>query len=178
MNKTTHIGCACGKTRLALHGAPFLVSECLCDSCRAAAARLARLEGAKNMLTAYAATPSADYRKDRVQVVSGMKHLKTFRLSPDAGTRRIVATCCNTPVFQELKGAHWLSIYLHLWPNAARPRPEMRTMTGDLPDATGLPDDIPNLKTHNFSFYMKLLGAWIGMGFRNPKLEIRGQIDA
>lgn len=177
MIQTTEISCACGETRLALRGAPFLVSECLCNSCRTAAARLAALPGAPNMLTDYAATATADYRKDRVQVVSGMQYLKEFRLSSDAGTRRIIATCCNTPVFQELKGGHWFSIYLHLWPDAARPTPELRTMTGDLPDASGLPDDIPNLKTHSFSFYMKLLGAWIGMGFRNPKLEVTGKID-
>jgi hypothetical protein len=54
----------------------------------------------------------------------------------------------------------------------------MRTMAGDLPDASNLPDDIPNLKSHTVSFYAKLLGAWVGMGFRNPKIEVSGKIDA
>ncbi len=119
MSKTTMIGCACGKTRLEVYGAPMIVSECLCNSCRAAAGRLADLPGAKNMLTPYQATPSAEYRKDRVRILSGQEHLKEFRLTNDAGSRRVVATCCNTPVFLEMKGAHWLSVYLHLWPDNA-----------------------------------------------------------
>ena len=172
------IGCACGQTRLEVRGEPILVSECLCDSCRAAAARLAKLPGAKPILTAYQATPCAEYRKDRVHMLSGTEHLREFRLSADAGSRRVVATCCNTPVFLEMKGAHWLNLYTHLWPETARPKPELRTMTRDLPDVSALPADIPNLKTHTVSFYMKLLGAWIAMGFRNPTITTAGTIDA
>lgn len=178
MSETRKVGCACGQTRLELTGTPIAVTECLCNSCRAAAARLAKLPGAKNLLTSYEATPTADYRKDRVRILSGAEHLKEFRLSADAGSRRIVATCCNTPVFLELKGAHWLSVYLHLWPDDTRPKAEFRTMVGDLPDASDLPHDIPNLKSHTVSFYAKLLWAWIKMGFKNPKIAVAGTIDA
>ncbi|CAN7352409.1 MULTISPECIES: DUF6151 family protein [Ensifer] len=178
MSDTTHIGCACGQTRLKVQGAPILVSECLCDSCRAAAARLGALPGARNILTSYEATPSAEYRKDRITIVSGEENLSEFRLSEGAGSRRVVATCCNTPMFLEMKGAHWLSLYLHLWPAETRPKAELRTMVGDLPDASWLPKDIPNLKTHTVSFYAKLLWAWIAMGFRNPKIAIARKIEA
>ncbi|NUO77208.1 MAG: hypothetical protein HOQ32_14490 [Lysobacter sp.] len=177
MNATT-LGCACGHTRLEVRGAPILVSECLCDSCRAAAARLAALPGAASLLTPYGATASAEYRKDRIRVLSGAEGLGEFRLTPDAGSRRVVARCCNTPLFLEMKGAHWLSLYLQLWPPAARPRPTLRTMTGDLDDASALPDDLPNLKTHTVAFYAKLFAAWVGMGFRNPKIEVAEKIDA
>ncbi|NRP19507.1 hypothetical protein LPJGGPFB_02764 [Ensifer adhaerens] len=178
MSDTTHIGCACGQTRLKVQGTPILVSECLCDSCRAAAARLSGLPGARSILTSYEATPSAEYRKDRITIVSGEETLSEFRLSPDAGSRRVIATCCNTPVFLEMKGAHWLSLYLHLWPQETRPKAALRTMVGDLPDASRLPKDIPNLKTHTVSFYAKLLCAWIAMGFRNPKIAIARKIEA
>lgn len=172
------IGCTCGAVRIEAVGAPILVSECLCDSCRAAAARLAALPVARSMLTSYGATPTAEYRKDRVRFVAGTQHLREFRLKPGAGSRRVVAACCNTPIFLEMKGGHWLSVYLHLWPEAQRPKPELRTMTGDLRDASGLPDDIPNLKTHTIRFYAKLFGAWAAMGFRNPRIEVAGPIDA
>ena len=178
MNDTTTIGCPCGRTRLAVTGAPIMVVECLCDSCRAAAARLATLPGAKNRLTAYGATPCAEVRKDRVRVVAGAEHFAEFRLTPASGSRRVVATCCNTPVFLEMQGAHWLSVYLHLWPEASRPVPQLRTMTGDLADTSGLPDDMSNLKTHTVRFYAKLLGAWIAMGLRNPKIDVPEKIDA
>ncbi|AWV06114.1 GFA family protein [Marilutibacter maris] len=178
MSEGTRLACACGQTRLALQGAPIMVTECLCTSCRAAAERLALLPGATAILTPYAATPCAEYRKDRVRVAAGARHLGEFRLSADAGTRRVIATCCNTPLFLELKGAHWLSLYLHLWPEATRPRPELRTMTGDLGDRSALPDDIPNLKTHTPRFFAKLFAAWVGMGFRNPKIEVMEKVDA
>ena len=178
MNKITHIGCACGQTRLELRGPPILVSECLCESCRAAAGRLAALPGARNMLTTYAATACAQYRKDRISVLAGAERLSEFRLSDSAGTRRVVATCCNTQIFLELKGAHWLSVYLHLWPDEMRPKTDVRTMVGDLPDASDLPGDIQNIKSHTLPFYMQLLYVWIKMGFRNPKFEVNGKIDA
>lgn len=178
MMRTTRIGCACGQTRLELRGSPILVSECLCNSCRAAAGRLAALPGARNTLTAYQATPTAEYRKDRVEILSGAENLREFRLSPTAGSRRVIAACCNTPVFLEMKGAHWLSLYLHLWPEDIRPKSAFRTMTGDLADASGLPADMPNLKTHTVAFYARLLAAWIAMRFRNPKITVGGTIDA
>jgi hypothetical protein len=103
--------------------------------------------------------------------------LKEFRLKSDAGTRRVVAACCNTPVFLELNGAHWLCLYLHLWPEERRPKPELRTMTGDLADQSALPTDIPNLKTHSIVFFAKLFSAWVSMGFRNPRFEVNGKLD-
>lgn len=58
-----------------------------------------------------------------------------------------------------------MSLYLHLWPEATSPKPALRTMAGDLADASGLPGDIPNLKSHPVSFYATLFGAWIAMRF-------------
>ncbi len=178
MNEATELKCTCGQTLLEVRGEPILVSECLCDSCRTAAARLAALPGARSLLTPYGATPCAEYRKDRVRIISGADHLKQFRLFETSGSRRVVATCCNTPVFLEMNGAHWLSLYLYLWPDVTRPKAQMRTMVGDLADASGLPNDIPNLTSHTARFYAKLFGAWVAMGFRNPKFEIKGKIDA
>lgn len=177
MTETTEIECSCGHTRLEVRGEPILVSECLCDSCRAAAARLATLPGASNILTSHGATSCAEYRKDRIRITSGQDTLKEFGLKPDAPTRRVVATCCNTPVFLELNGAHWLSLYLHLWPENVRPKPELRTMTGDLADTSSLPNDIPNHKNHSVAFYARLFAAWVAMGFRNPKFHVNGKLD-
>jgi hypothetical protein len=177
MKSNTIVGCACGLTRLEVSGAPIIVTECVCDSCRAAAARLAALPGAPNMLTPYGATACAEYRKDRVRLAAGQEHLAEFRLSAGSGSRRVVATCCNTPVFLELKGAHWLGLYLHLWPAALRPKPDLRTMVSDLPDPSVLPADMPNLKRQSVSFFAKLLLTWIAMGFRNPKIDVPKKID-
>lgn len=58
-----------------------------------------------------------------------------------------------------MKGGHWLSICLDLWPENARPQVELRTMVGDLDDASAVPNDVPNLKTRSVKFYGKLLAA-------------------
>jgi hypothetical protein len=178
MKQSIGLQCACGKARFELEGTPIVSVECCCASCRVAADRLERLPGAPKIKTDFDATPYVLYRKDRVRFTSGMDHLREFRLSPDAGSRRVIACCCNTPVFLEFKGGHWLSLYGLLWPQGERPPAAMRTMTGDLPDWSALPTDIPNLKTQSLGFFASLFGAWASMGFRAPKIPIAGEIDA
>lgn len=178
MSESQMVACRCGRTRLELIGTPIMVDECLCNSCRTAAQRLALLLGAENILTQHLATPCAEFRKDRVRILSGQAQFGDFRLQPDAGTRRVIATCCHTPIFMEMKGAHWLSVYLHLWPQASRPLPKLRTMVADFPQAAALPNDMPNLKTHSAGFYAKLLLARMAMGFRVPKFEANAPIEA
>ena len=115
-----------------------------------------------------------EVRKDRVTITAGRDCLKAHRLSAEAGTRRVIATCCNTPIFLELKGGHWLSLYRAIWPDAERPAVEMRTMTGG---RRNLPSDVPNLKTHSLAFYGRLFAAWAKMGFRNPHIADNGDLD-
>ena len=177
MTDDGRLQCTCGEVRLAAEGAHIVSAECCCNSCRTAGARMQRLEGAPDVLSAHGATRFVLYRKDRVRFLAGTGRLEQFRLSPDAGTRRVVAACCNTPVFLELKGGHWLSLYAHLWPEGALPPLEMRTMTIDLADRGALPDDVPNLRRQSLPFFAKLFGAWVAMGFRNPQIAVNGEID-
>ncbi len=170
--RTKHITCRCGQVRLAVTGPPILSSECHCTSCREAAERVATLPGAVEERVETGGTQFVLMRKDRVAVETGAEHLAEFRLTPASDTRRVVATCCMSPVFLEFKGSHWLSLYAARWPGAERPAMDLRTMTKDRPEgAPPLPDDIPNPKTHTAGFMLRLLGAWIAMGFRSPKVE-------
>ncbi len=177
MADTAHIGCACGQTSLEVEGPPIASVECCCTSCREAAGRLQTLEGAPRTLTDYGTTPFVMYRKDRVRFLSGINNLAGFRLSPEASSTRVIATCCNTPVYLVFKGGHWLSLYGGLWPAGTMPAPTMRTMASDLPEGATLPDDIPNAKSQSLGFFAKLFGAWVAMGFRNPKTPNTGEIN-
>ena len=177
MGGTAHIGCTCGQTRLEVDGKPIASVECCCTSCRAAADRMQNLDGAPRTLTDHGTTPFVMYRKDRVRFLAGRDNLKSFRLSPDHTSERVIATCCNTPVYLEFKGGHWLSLYGGLWPDGTMPSPTMRTMTSDLPKGAALPNDIPNMRKQSLGFFAKLFGAWVGMGFRNPKTPATGAID-
>lgn len=176
MSQLTQLQCHCGKTRLELSGKPFLITECLCNSCRKAATYLQQQHQAPNFVTPLGATACAEYRKDRVKLSHGENYLTEFKLSADAGTRRILASCCNTPLFMELKGAHWLSIYLSLWPAHNRPQPQLRTMAADWPADSPLPEDIPNLHRHSLFFYAKLFCAWVAMGFKNPGIRVHTRL--
>lgn len=170
MNMTTPLQCTCGALRLEVRGTCIVRAECHCNSCRAAGARLSTLQPKPAFLNDNGGTPYVLFRKDRVLWLQGTQQLREYRLSPDATTRRVVASCCNTPVFLEFESGHWLSLYSSLWPANTRPTPQLRTMTSDLPAPASLPNDIPNSKTQSASFMLKLLGAWIAMGFRVPKL--------
>ncbi|WP_144378150.1 GFA family protein [Mesorhizobium amorphae] len=175
---STMIGCTCGKVQLEVGSTPMMSVECCCDSCREAGARLKKLPGAKQVVDRNGATPFVFHRKDHIRILRGADHLKEFRLTPQAGTRRVVASCCNTPVFLEFKGGHWLSLYAGLWPEGTLPPLELRTMTADLPDASVLPNDVPNLKQQSLAFYWRLFRAWAAMGFRSPRIAVNGEINA
>ncbi len=177
MGEATQIRCACGQTHLEVEGSPIASVECCCNSCREAAGRMQGLEGAPRTLTDYGTTPFVMYRKDRVRFLAGAANLAGFRLSPEAPSTRVIATCCNTPVYLEFKGGHWLSLYSGLWPPGTKPEPTMRTMASDLPEGATLPDDIPNAKKQSLGFFVKLFGAWVAMGFRNPKTLKTGEIN-
>ena len=179
MTAPPRLTCTRGQPAVDAEGPPILSVECCCTSCRAAAAILAQRPGAPTILGAHGTTPFVMYRKDRIRWAAGTADLREHRLSPDAPTRRVVATCCNTPVFLEFAGGHWLSLYAHLWPTAARPPLQLRTMTKDLPPGTSLPTDVPNANTQSARFMVKLLTAWIAMGFRAPKVPLRiAPVDA
>ncbi|HET8939720.1 MAG TPA: DUF6151 family protein [Polyangiales bacterium] len=175
----THtLTCNCGDVAFTVEADPIMTVECMCNSCRAAGAVFEALPGAPKLLEDSGATHFVLYRKDRVRCTSGALHIKQFRLTPTSKTRRLLATCCNTPLLLEFTSGHWLSMYARRWPVERRPSVEMRTMVSDLPEGTQLPNDVPNSKTQSPRFMLKLLGAWIAMGFRAPKLDyVHGIIE-
>jgi hypothetical protein len=168
----TEIACTCGTVVLSLTGPPILATECHCTSCRAAATRLGAAITEPNGGTRFVVQ-----RKDQSKVQRGAEHLASFRLTPEAGTQRIVATCCNSPMWLEFKGGHWISLYATRWPEGTAPAPMLRTMTRDAPRP--LPDDLPNARTQTVGFMARLFWSWACMGFRNPPVaNVRRSLDA
>ncbi|MEO9189111.1 MAG: hypothetical protein ABI224_03780 [Acetobacteraceae bacterium] len=107
--------------------------------------------------------------KDRVRCVRESERLVAHRLTPQAPSRRMVASCCETPMFGDFMRGFWVSIYRDRIPNA--PALSMRVMTGDAPDEATFPDDgVPNFRSRPGRFLVKLLTTWAAMGFRNPRL--------
>lgn len=173
MPDTTTLACACGQFHVELTGKPFITTECHCDSCREAARRMSALPAAFPPADNNGGTPFALYRKDRIGFPDGTDNLKAYRLTEQSPTRRVVTTCCNSPIFLEFQSGHWLSLYANLWPLERRPAIAIRTMTSDLPENHLLDDALPAGKAVTAGFYWKLLTAWVAMGFKVPKIEVR-----
>jgi hypothetical protein len=174
MNRITQLTCHCGKVHIEVERAPLLSAECHCNSCRAAGTRLEAVPVNPRMVEPNGGTRFVLYRKDRVRFTAGLDQLKEFRLKPDSPTRRVIAGCCNTPLFLEFKGGHWLSLYAGLWPADHLPPLDVRTMLGDRQDKPVFDDGVPSGTWPTAKFYALLLSSWIAMGFRVPKIPVTG----
>jgi len=169
--------CQCGKVKVEAIGRPILAASCYCASCQEAGHRLERLASAPPVLDADGGTSVILYRKDRVQCVAGRQHLGEHRLKPDSPTRRVVATCCNSAMFLDFTKGHWLSMYRNRFPTGAPPI-EMRVMTRERRVGVALCDDVPIHRGHAGKFMLKLIAAWIAMGFRRPPPPDRAEEDS
>ena len=163
------ISCSCGATRFVCTGKPIMVTECYCDSCRQAGAILAALPGAEPVLEAPSGTLFVLHLEDRIAPVSGTEHLRELRLTPASPTRRVVAMCCNSPMFLDFAQGHWFSVYARRFPADAMPVIEERTMLKDMPKDFTPPPDARNSRSQSLRFFGKLLAAWAAMRFRTPK---------
>jgi hypothetical protein len=168
--KSLTASCRCGAVVLRVAGAPIVHTACYCASCQEAGRRMERLPDAPPVLDADGGTDFVLYRKDRVRCVQGGERLEAHRLKPDSPTRRMVATCCNSAMFLDFTKGHWLTVYRA---RLAGPVPPlaMRVMTADRREGVVVPQDAPNYAGHSGKFMGKLLAAWVGMGFRTPKVE-------
>jgi hypothetical protein len=167
--KVIPVACRCGKVRLEISGAPILSGICYCTSCQEGSRRHQALPGADIVMSPDGGTSYVLYRKDRVRCVQGREQLEERRLKPESPTRRVDARCCNSAMFVDFTKGHWLTIYRGRVPDA--PPPTMRMMTAERPVGVELADDMTNYPKYSGKFMLKLLGAWIAMGFRRPSVE-------
>jgi hypothetical protein len=70
-------------------------------------------------------------------------------------------------MFLDFTKGHWLSVYRGRLPDDMPPA-TMRMMTAERPKGVILPDDMVNYSRHSGKFMLKLLLAWVTMGFRRP----------
>ena len=161
--------CQCGKTAIELTGGPIQSVVCHCNSCRTAGHQFEREPGAPKTVNAEEGVDYCLFRKDRVKIAKGGENLREHRLKPHSPTRRVVASCCNTPMFADFTRGHWLSIYRDRLAGQA-PEPKVRVMAKDQPQGSPLPDGIPAYGSFPPLLMVKLLATWAAMGFRRPTI--------
>jgi hypothetical protein len=151
-------------------GPPILTAACYCTSCQEAGRQFEQLASAPPVLDPDGATGVVLYRKDRVQCAMGQEYLEERRLKPASPTRRVIATCCNSAMFLDFTKGHWLAMFRNRFPADAPPL-EMRVMTKERRAGVAFADDVPNYSGHSGKFMLKLIAAWIAMGFRRPEIS-------
>jgi len=164
-----YASCPCGQVTLEAVDAPILSAVCYCKSCRSAARQFEQAPGAPSVLNQNGGVDYCLFRKDRVRIASGGGHLRAHRLTEDSPTRRVVAACCNAPMFLDFTRGHWLNLYRDRLPAEAPPL-EIAVMAKDRPAGDARPSELPTYSTYPARFMIKLLSAWVAMGFRRPKL--------
>jgi hypothetical protein len=162
-NKHTSAPCRCGKVELEILGAPIFRGICYCASCQEAGRQHQAAPGVDTVLAEDGGTDYVLYRKDRVRCVKGGDLFEERRLKPGSPTRRMYARCCNTE-------GHWLTVYRGRLPDDIPPA-SLRMMTAERPDGVILSDDMTNYPGHSGKFMLKLLSAWMAMGFRRPAID-------
>jgi hypothetical protein len=80
------------------------------------------------------------------------------------------ARCCNTAMCVDFTKGHWLTVYRGRLPSDIPPA-AMRLMTAERPEGVVLPNDMANYPGRSGKFMLKLLRAWVAMGFRRPAVE-------
>jgi hypothetical protein len=161
--------CRCGATAIALAGGPIQSVACYCHSCRTAGLAFERAPGAPHVVNADGGVDYCLYRKDRVTIARGGDNLREHRLDPASPTRRVVASCCGSPMFLDFTPGHWLTIFRGRV-SGNPPEPQLRIMTRDKPEGVALSGAVPAYDAHAPRLMIKLLAAWAAMGFRRPKI--------
>lgn len=139
--------CGCGKTALEIIGNPIYCTICHCDDCQAAAEELGEAPLGEPIMDAFRGTAYVLHRKDRYAIIRGKDHLQPFKLRKDSPTTRMIAGCCNAPLFLSFDNSqHWISIYLARFGTHA-PSADSRIATKFIDETIGLPEHPPTYKT-------------------------------
>lgn len=161
--------CRCGETAIEVAGEPIQSVICFCESCRTAARGFEQVLGAPQTVNADGGVHYCLYRKDRVRIARGARNLREYRLKQDSPTRRVVASCCGSPMFADFTRGHWLTMFRDRLSGQV-PEPQMCVMTKYKPDGLELPRGIAAYGTLPLRLIVRLLAAWAAMGFRRPQI--------
>lgn len=133
--------CACGTVVITLSAPPIAALSCCCDDCQAAAQALETLPGAPEFREPCGGTPAVLFAKTALKVTKGREKLAAHRLRPEARTKRMVASCCNSFLYVAFdRGPFWVDVVSARMDDAPPPRWRIQTRYLDTPP----PDDLPN----------------------------------
>ena len=161
-NGETIVHCACGQVEILLVGKPILTTVCHCDDCQRASAELEQLPNAPRILDKAGGTAYVMQRRDRVSCTKGNTNLVDHRIEGEQSTKRVLASCCNSPMYLDFEKGHWLSLFRDRWGPLAPPV-QMRVQTKYVKDPLSIPHDVPSSRSYPFAFIFGLISSKIAM---------------
>lgn len=156
------VSCRCSSVRFEATGRPILSVVCYCDDCQEAARRIEALPQAIPVRDPDGGTSYVLYRKDRFSCVKGDQLLQGLRIREQSPTKRVVASCCNSPMFLDFEKGHWVSVYRARFAGDMPP-PQMRIQTRFRPKDAEIQKDLPAYAGFPPKFMAKLMAARIAM---------------
>lgn len=156
------VACSCGNVTCEATALPIVAVACYCDDCQAGSRQLEALPDAPRVREADGATEYLLYRKDRFRCCKGRELLKDLRLRETSPTRRVVASCCNSPLYLDFQPGHWLSVYRARFTGAVPPL-QMRIQTRFKPAGPDAQDRVPAYRGIPLRLVSKLLLARVAM---------------
>ena len=151
--------CACGQVIVRLDGPHIYCTACHCDDCQAAAHELEKLPTPEPVMDRCGGTPYVLHRRDRYAILQGSERLEPSKLRQDSPTKRMVARCCNSPMFVAFDNAqHWISVFRSRIDRGA-PKLQSRIAPKFSEHPEALPNDVPAFKTFPIQLVMRILLA-------------------
>ncbi|GAB5486747.1 MAG: hypothetical protein Pars2KO_03170 [Parasphingorhabdus sp.] len=145
-------------------GQPIVSGVCYCDDCQSGSATLESLDGAPPVRTSDGGTHYLTCRDDRFSCVKGAELLQPIRKAPDAPTRRMVASCCNSAMYLKYERGHWTSAYAARFEGNVPPV-EMRTQVQFRQSEAPYEDDAPRYRTFGLRLFWRLFVSRLAMIF-------------
>lgn len=153
--------CECGEVEFGISGEPIMLTICHCGDCQRASEWISALPNGRPACGPDGGTPVVMFRRDRIKLPSSQT--KEIRLKENSPTKRVVAVCCDTPLFLDFEKGHWISIYRTALREDDLMPSEMRVQTKSTPKGIELPDSPPAYKGYPPRFVWRLLKAAAAM---------------
>jgi len=161
--------CRCGRVVLEASRPHIVHLCCYCDDCQTAADLIDALPGGMSGRGPDGGTPHVLFRRDRVHVVSGDDVLKAYRVRRRTRTRRMVASCCNTAMFQIHDNSFpYRGIKSHLFDDPVPPV-TMRIFTKFAPEPRRIPRDVKSSRTVPLSLAISSLRAMAELQWKSRR---------
>jgi hypothetical protein len=159
-NPTYVAHCRCGAVEVGAWSEPIVVSACYCDDCQAADERLAASANSAPAPSADGGTEFMLFRRDRIACTRGADRLEAMRLTAATKTRRMIASCCGTPMYVAFDDAPpWVSALRPPFGEDAPPV-EMRICTRFRQPEDKANDGLPSHPGYPVAMIVRILAAW------------------